>query len=62
MPYNAPQPAGKPEQSLWISEKGEVDQLDRNKVPVLFGFADLGFLNSRFENASFEITETATLT
>ena len=37
------------QQTLWILEKGEVDQLDRNKEPVLYGFADLGFLNSGFK-------------
>jgi hypothetical protein len=33
--------------TLWILDKGDVDQLDRNKVPVLFGLADCCFLNSR---------------
>jgi hypothetical protein len=54
-------------------DKGEVDELDRNKQPVLLGFADLGFLNSGFRSTfsksqeeklslftlTFEASETA---
>jgi len=47
--------SGKLEQTLWVLEKDEVDQFDGNKEPIVYGFADLGFLNSRFESASFRI-------
>jgi len=49
-------------QTFWILDKGDVDQLDRNKEPVLYGFADMGFLNSRLESPSFQTSARGTLT
>jgi hypothetical protein len=50
------------EQTLRILDKGEVDQLDGNKEPVLYGFADLGFLNSRVSSINFTGSRLGTLT
>jgi hypothetical protein len=50
------------EQTLRILDKGEVDQLDGNKEPVLYGFADLGFLNSRVNSINFTGSRLGTLT
>ena len=54
--------SGKLEQTLWVLEKDEVDQFDGNKEPIVYGFADLGFLNSRLESPSFGISARGTLT
>jgi len=47
--------SGKPKVTSWILDKREIDQLDRNKEPVICGFADSGFLTSKFKSTSFRI-------
>ena len=54
--------SGRLEGTFYILEKDEVDQLDGNKTPVLFGFAELGFLNSRSASNDFTGSGFATLT
>jgi len=48
--------------TLWILEKGKVDQLDGNKEPVVYGYADLGFLDSMFSSINFTGSGLGTLT